>query len=69
MIAKLHIDTVCKLGQGPECCSYLIVGKDGFQCAKDNPIFRGIIKSRREEGTIGAMGDGCDGWSTVKGSL
>jgi hypothetical protein len=67
VIAKLHIDTVCKLGQGPECCSYLTMGAGGFECAKDTAM-KLVIEARRVQRSIVAMGDGCDGWSTVKGS-
>jgi len=29
-----HIKNVCKIGQGHDCCRYLLAGKDGFECAK-----------------------------------
>jgi hypothetical protein len=67
MIAKLHIETVCKVGQGPKCCSYLVLGAGGFGCAKDTSI-RKVIEARRNAGTIVAMGDNCDGWTVVKES-
>ena len=35
---KDHIENVCKLGEGHDCCRYLIIGSDGFQCAKQRTL-------------------------------
>lgn len=31
-----HVKQVCKIGQGPACCRYLLFGLDGWECAKMN---------------------------------
>jgi hypothetical protein len=66
MIAKIHVTKVCKLGRGSECCSYLVLARGGFECAKDRPSMTVVIDQRRERNTIGAKGDNCDGWTVVK---
>jgi len=29
-----HVGKVCRIGQGHECCRYLMMGPKGFECAK-----------------------------------
>jgi len=29
-----HVKNVCKIGQGNDCCRYLVLGAEGFECAK-----------------------------------
>jgi len=52
----------CRLGQGEECCAFLVVGVDGFECIRMDPM-NSIIFSRLEAGTMNAKGhglwDGC----------
>ena len=36
-----HVIKVCKIGQGHECCRYLLAAPAGFECAKmadDSPV-------------------------------
>ncbi|MEK7503001.1 MAG: hypothetical protein AAB556_00990 [Patescibacteria group bacterium] len=59
-ITKKQVDEVCKLGQGPNTCSFLMVGMDGFECAKQTS-FESLIRSRRNAGAMNAKGDNCSG--------
>lgn len=53
-------EQICKLGQGEECCAFLAVGGDGFQCLRmDYPANITII-NRLEKSTMVAKGKG--GW-------
>lgn len=65
MINSEHLYETCKLGQGELTCSFLVMS-EGFECAKGTSM-EPILKRRRERGTIGAMGDNCDGWASVVG--
>ena len=58
-----YVDFVCKLGQGEQCCAFLMMGLDGFECAKDSG-FELTIRARLKRGTMGAKGDNCEGWGT-----
>jgi hypothetical protein len=60
-IDNKHIKEVCKIGQGKECCRYLLCGPDGFECAKPNIYIRNTIDARVREGTFTAQGDNCKG--------
>lgn len=57
-----HWENVCKIGQGADCCKYMVVGGDGFGCAKDkgNEGFKHAIDSRTD---MNAKGDNCEGWA------
>ena len=53
------IKDVCKIGQGKECCRYLILGAKGFECGKVNPEEREMLDRRK--GRMVAQGDNCEG--------
>lgn len=55
-----HAKDICKIGQGPECCSFLMMGAGGWQCAKDDPFMESQIIMRRP--TMKAKGDNCPGF-------
>lgn len=58
------VRSICKMGQGSACCSFLLAGMGGFVCAKA-PGREGVkatLDARRQAGSIGAMGDNCFGW-------
>lgn len=55
-----HVLDVCKLSQGPTCCSFLVIDETGFECAKTTPL-EPTIRFRRATGATKAMGDNCDG--------
>lgn len=56
-----HAVKVCRLGEGSWCCSFLLGGPEGFECAKGTTA-EVVIKQRRDAGTFVAMGDNCKGW-------
>ena len=51
---------ICKLGKGQECCAFLVVSKEGFQCARMAASLSANIFNRLEKGTMMAKGEG--GW-------
>lgn len=51
---------ICNLGKGSECCAFLVVGGDGFECIRMSYPMNGSIFTRLEEGTMNAKGEG--GW-------
>jgi hypothetical protein len=55
-----HITTVCKMGQGAECCKYLVMGQKGFECAKIKPSTKATIDNAWND-SKSAQGDNCDG--------
>lgn len=56
-----HDKEVCKFGQGPATCAFLIIaGEDGLQCAKGSGYER-VIQTRLSEGTMRAKGEYCSG--------
>lgn len=59
-----HIKNVCKIGQGHDCCRYLMMGAGGFECAKHSSL-QALLDSRVEMKTIVARGDNCEG-KTIK---
>ena len=50
----------CKIGQGDECCAFLVMGANGFECAKGTST-QNAIELRLAEGAMNAKGDNCDG--------
>lgn len=52
-----HLPT-CKMGQGAECCRYLVFGP-GFACAKLT-MLKYTLDARGT--SMSAQGDNCDGW-------
>lgn len=60
LIDKDKLEPVCKLGSGKTCCSFLAADGDGFKCVKGSSL-EATIRERREAGTMGAMGDHCQG--------
>ena len=60
-----YVKDICKIGQGELCCSYLLMGPDGYECAKwdKNIGFRRAIEIRRANGTIKSLGDNCNGYT------
>ena len=50
---------VCKLGQGSECCAFLVMGS-GFECIRMCSNLSMNILDRLEKGTMNAKGRG--GW-------
>lgn len=58
---KEYVYTVCKIGQGKQCCSYLLVGSKGFECAKLDDKALKLLKSRIDSGQMVSQGNNCEG--------
>ena len=51
-------EKTCRLGQGKKCCSYLVLGPKGFECAKGDPVLFSAISHKIEAGAMQAKGLG-----------
>jgi hypothetical protein len=60
-----HVKNVCKIGQGAECCKYLLLGSGGFECAKISEWKEVVDKAWNSTKT--AQGDNCEGKIINKG--
>lgn len=54
-----HVKTVCKIGQGHDCCRYIAMSPKGWECMKIDPALKRSIDSRVQ--SMNAQGDNCDG--------
>ena len=59
-ISRIHIKQVCKIGQGNECCRYVTVGGNGFECVKHTSL-KNYLDNRVKEKSMVAQGDNCEG--------
>lgn len=59
---KKHWETVCKIGQGADCCKYLVMGK-GFECMKEDPENKKVIDDNWAVTPHVAQGDNCEGYA------
>lgn len=60
IITDQHLKEVCKIGQGKNCCRYLIMGMGGFQCAKFTNL-KEFIDKRVLDNNIIARSNNCEG--------
>ena len=58
-----EINTYCKMGQGADCCVFLVVSGKGFECCYYNRTSIGDLLERARAGLTNARREGCD---TVK---
>ena len=58
-----EINTHCKMGQGADCCIFLVVSGKGFECCYYNRSSIGNMLVRARAGLTNARREGCD---TVK---
>ena len=58
LVPAEHVRAICKIGQGAECCRFLVTFELGFECAKYSDL-HDTIQSRVASMT--AKGDNCDG--------
>ena len=61
MITNEYIKETCKIGQGADCCRYLVSGVNGFECAKLSEGLKRLIDHRVMNFTYDAVGDNCPG--------
>lgn len=59
-LTSIHVNDVCRLGQGTDCCRYLLLGRDGWECGKLTPI-AASIDLQVLDGHMKSAGDNCDG--------
>jgi hypothetical protein len=57
-----YVTMYCRIGQEWKCCRYLVVGTQGFQCAKLTSLKHTIDAKVI---TMSAKSDNCDGMSLV----
>ena len=57
-----HIKDTCKIGQGNDCCRYLMMGPKGFECAKFGAA-KSLLDARARNKDMVAQADNCDGYS------
>jgi hypothetical protein len=55
-----HVKTVCRIGQGADCCRYLTMHPDGWSCEKHSSL-RAYIDYRANVGSMHARSDNCPG--------
>ena len=62
MISKKVAVEVCKLGQGADCCKYLMAGEGGLECAKTpgQEPFKILLDAKTD---MVAKGDNCTGYT------
>ncbi len=61
-VPNQYANDVCKMGQGADCCKYLMAGPNGLECAKDPANF-GFKDQIEANNTMTAKGDNCDGYA------
>ena len=52
---------VCRIGEGADCCRFIVGGGGGLQCAKHEPVLVEQILRRVDAGLFTARGDNCEG--------
>ena len=60
VVPDFYVEEVCRRGQGPACCSYLIFD-NAWRCAKGTSWEAAINEHRPQ---MSAQGDNCAGWTT-----
>ena len=55
-----YVRATCKPGTA-DCCRYLTMSPDGWECAKTNPGLKAHLDARVAANDIRAVGDNCDG--------
>lgn len=51
----------CKIGQGSECCKYLMCGSKGFECMKLDINNKKMVDEHWLSNPHVAQGDNCEG--------
>lgn len=60
MAKEPWLKRVCRIGQGHDCCRYILCGAGGFHCGKHGSL-RAHLDDRVARETINARGDNCPG--------
>lgn len=56
-----NILNVCKIGQGADCCKYLLMGSEGFECGKIDKEMKKTIDENWAKNAHVAQSDNCEG--------
>lgn len=59
-ISDERLKNICKIGQGNECCRYILGGNNGFECGKHSKLKK-EIDDRVNSNFMIAKGDNCEG--------
>ena len=62
--SKLYVKETCKIGQGNDCCAYLVMGTEGFECVKGTTLAY-QVELYLASGEWTSQGDNCAGLSDV----
>jgi hypothetical protein len=57
------VRSVCLIGQGHDCCRYLLADGEGFHCGKLTFSVAAQLDERVALETINARGDNCHGFT------
>ena len=68
LVPNEHMQKVCKIGQGKECCRYLTVSMVGFECEKGGEL-AAILDKRVAQNEMVAQGDNCEGIFSIEGQI
>lgn len=65
LVSRKDAIGICKLGQGADCCIWLVAGADGFECLYHNRsegrnLLGETLEERWKAGKTVAKRDGCD---------
>lgn len=61
LIPSKMLKEVCKIGQGAECCRFIVVSDEGLMCAKNKTVSHDVLNNLVNEGIMTAQGDNCEG--------
>jgi hypothetical protein len=56
-----QVKNICRIGQGANCCKYLVIGQDGFECMKVNKDDKIVVDESWKRYEHVAQGDNCEG--------
>ena len=59
-INKVHLDSICKIGQKENTCRYISLSKIGYICMKKSPA-KNKLDEMAAEGDMAARSDNCEG--------
>lgn len=65
LITKKEAIEICKMGQGADCCFWLVMGPDGFKCLYEaqeegRTLTGQTMRQRLDSGLTVAKRDGCE---------
>ena len=65
IIPDWYVKDICRPGQMEKTCAFLLMGAEGWECAKDIAQFYHAVQLRLAKGTMTAQGDNCLGWRVL----